>query len=71
MKRFSLLLISLLIGGLSFAQPMAGSGSEAGGTNGSGRCAPIGGGDGILIALALSYGIYHITIYRKKCQSDE
>jgi hypothetical protein len=71
MKRFYLLLILLLICGMSFAQPMAGSGSRPDGADGSGRCAPIGEGDGILIALVMVYGIYHFTTYRKKYRAAD
>jgi hypothetical protein len=55
MKKISLLLVMLAISSLSISQPAAGSGSQPGGANDGARCAPIGGGDGILIALALSY----------------
>jgi hypothetical protein len=71
MKRISLLFITLVISGLSLAQPMAGSGSQAGGTGDNARCAPIGGGDGILIALAIAYAVGHCYKIRNRKPSEE
>jgi hypothetical protein len=71
MKRFSLLLAIFAISSLCLSQPTTGSGSQPGGSNDGGRCALIGGGDGILIALALSYVVGRCYKIRGQGISEE